>query len=58
VLLRLASFVHDWREQVTSVEVQPLALLVGGAVEIREARVTVGDAFERSLEPTAESTGA
>lgn len=49
VLLRLAAFVHDWRQQVESVTLDPLALLVGGGIEIREACVAVGDAFERNL---------
>ena len=50
VLLRLAAFVHEWRAQVASVEVNPLAVLVGGEIEVREACVTVGDAFTRSLQ--------
>ncbi len=50
VLMRLAAFVHQWRIEVESVEVNPLAILVGGELEIREARVTVGDAFSRSLD--------
>ncbi|MBT8450524.1 MAG: acetate--CoA ligase family protein [Deltaproteobacteria bacterium] len=49
VLMRLAAFVHQWRDQIESVEVNPLAILVGGELEIREACVTVGDAFSRSL---------
>jgi len=49
VLMRLAAFVHQWRDEIESVEVNPLAILVGGQLEIREACVTVGDAFSRSL---------
>jgi hypothetical protein len=49
VLMRLASFVHQWRNEIEAVEVNPLAILVGGELEIREACVTVGDAFSRSL---------
>lgn len=49
VLMRLAAFVHQWRDEIESVEVNPLAILVGGELEIREACVTVGDAFSRSL---------
>jgi hypothetical protein len=49
VLLRAAAFVHDFRAQVDSVTLDPLALLVGGGIEAREACVEVGDAFERSL---------
>jgi hypothetical protein len=50
VLLRLAAFVHDWPDEIESVEICPLALLVGGDVEVREAKVQVTDAFTRSLE--------
>ena len=49
VLMRLAAFVHQWRAEVEAVEVNPLAILVGGELELREACVTVGDAFSRSL---------
>jgi hypothetical protein len=49
VLMRLAAFVHQWRREIESVEVNPLASLVGGQLEVREACVTVGDAFSRSL---------
>ncbi|MEM7436412.1 MAG: acetate--CoA ligase family protein [Myxococcota bacterium] len=49
VLMRLAAFVHQWRNEVDAVEVNPLAILVGGELEIRQACVTVGDAFSRSL---------
>ncbi len=50
VLLRLAAFVDERRDEVERVELNPLALLVGGSVEVREACVSVGDAFLRSLE--------
>lgn len=49
VLMRLAAFAHQWRNEVESVEVNPLAILVGGELEVREACITVGDAFSRSL---------
>ncbi len=49
VLMRLAAFVHQWRDQIEAVEVNPLAILVGGELEVRQACVTVGDAFSRSL---------
>lgn len=49
VLMRMAAFVHQWRTEVELVEVNPLAILVGGQLEVREACVTVGDAFSRSL---------
>ena len=50
VLMRLAAFAHQWRDEIESVEVNPLAILVGGELEIREACITVGDAFSRSLD--------
>ena len=50
VLLRLAAFVHAWRNEVTHVTIDPLAVLLDGQLEIREACVTVGDAFSRELQ--------
>ncbi len=50
VLMRLAAFVHQWRNEIEAVEVNPLAILVGGELEVREACVVVGDAFSRSLD--------
>jgi hypothetical protein len=55
VLLRLAAFVRDRAAEIVSVEIHPLAVLVGGGIEVREACVTVGDAFVRSLESSAAS---
>lgn len=46
---RLAVFVSHHRDAVGSVRVDPLAMLLGGGVEIREACVVVNDLFERSL---------
>jgi hypothetical protein len=57
VLLRLAAFVDAHGREVERVELHPLAVLVGGAVEVREACVTVGDAFLRSLESPARPLG-
>src|SRR4029077_1038355 len=48
-LLRISAFVHDRRDEIESVELRPLALLLDGSVEVREACVAVSDAFERSL---------
>lgn len=48
-LLRVAAFLHDWPAEVSRVRLRPLAVLVDGSVEIREASVLVSDAFERSL---------
>lgn len=50
VLLRLAAFLGEHHNVVERVELHPLGLLVGGAMEIREACVTVSDAFLRGLE--------
>lgn len=50
VLMRLAAFAHQWRDEVESIEVNPLAILVGGELEIREVCISVGDAFSRSLD--------
>ncbi len=52
-LLRLGAFVDDQRETVSAVELDPVALLIDGSLEIREACVTVSDFFERSLEAPA-----
>ncbi len=57
VLLRIGAFVNDWRSQVVAVEIDPLAIVVGGGVEVREACVEVGDAFIRSLDAPADRTG-
>ena len=58
MLLRVSAFVHERREQVESVELRPLALLLDGSVELREACVTVSDAFERSLSIPPASSAA
>lgn len=49
VLVRIAAFVSAHRAEVERVRLQPLALLFGGSVEVREVCVVVGDAFQRSL---------
>lgn len=51
-LLRLAAFINDRVKEVESVELLPLALLVDGGVEVREACVAVSDSFERSINST------
>jgi hypothetical protein len=53
LFLRVARFVVDRRSEITKVEFDPVAVLPGGGVEVREACVTVGDAFVRSLEMPA-----
>ncbi len=59
VLLRLAAFVHEHSVEIEGVELRPLALLLDGSVEVREACVSVSDHFERTLAspPTAASAG-
>lgn len=49
LLVRLASFVHSFRREVARVELHPVALLVGGGAEVREAAIQVTDAFLRDL---------
>jgi hypothetical protein len=49
VLLRTSAFVDDRRAEVDSVELRPLAILLDGSAEVREACIAVSDAFERSL---------
>jgi ATP-grasp domain len=48
--LRAASFVDAFRREVSRVELHPVALLVGGGAEVREAAVQVTDAFVRDME--------
>jgi hypothetical protein len=47
--LRVASFVDAFRGEVARVELHPVALLVGGGAEVREAAVQVTDSFVREL---------
>jgi hypothetical protein len=49
LLGRLYGFVHSFRREVAKVELHPVALLVGGGAEVREAAVQVTDAFLRDL---------
>ncbi|HEY6879223.1 MAG TPA: acetate--CoA ligase family protein [Polyangiales bacterium] len=46
---RVASFVDTYRDEVARLELHPLALLVGGSAEVREAAIEVTDAFVREL---------
>jgi hypothetical protein len=48
LLQRVSAFVNDRRNEVTSVELRPLAILLDGSVEVREACVSVSDWFERN----------
>ncbi|MDD9940749.1 MAG: acetate--CoA ligase family protein [Myxococcales bacterium] len=49
LLLRTTAFALDFRDHVRSIELRPVAVLLDGQVEVREACVTVSDAFARSL---------
>jgi hypothetical protein len=49
-LQRVAAFINDHGEEIVQVELLPVALLVGGGIEVREACITVGEAFQRSME--------
>ena len=49
VVLRTSAFLADFTDEVAAVELRPVAVLVGGDLEVREARVDVTDAFERAL---------
>jgi hypothetical protein len=58
VLLRLAALLAHHADALASVELRPLALLLGGNVEVREACVTVGDVFARRLDGPGERGAA
>ena len=49
IFSRVASFVDTHRDEVERVELHPVALLVGGGAEVREAAIQVTDAFVRAL---------
>lgn len=53
VLLRAAAFATAHAREVALVELRPVAVLTGGGVEVREACVTVNDAFEQSYQRSA-----
>lgn len=46
---RIATFVDTYRAEVARLELHPMALLVGGGAEIREAAIEVTDAFVREM---------
>lgn len=58
VLVRLAVFADDHRHEVEEIKLQPIACLVGGGLEIREACIAVSDAFQRSFEAPANSSAS
>jgi hypothetical protein len=45
----VAAFVDSYRAEVERLELHPVALLVGGGAEVREAAIEVTDAFMREL---------
>jgi hypothetical protein len=47
--VRTATFAHAFRTEVLRVELHPVALLVGGGAEVREAAIEVTDSFLREL---------
>jgi hypothetical protein len=49
LLTALACFVDTFREEVERVDLNPVAVLVGGGAEVREAAVHVTDAYVREL---------
>lgn len=49
-LLRAAAFVTAHAREVASVELRPITVLTGGGVEVREACVTINDAFEQTYQ--------
>jgi hypothetical protein len=53
VLLRLAAMLDVHGDEIASIELRPLALLLGGNVEVREACITVGDVFVRRMDGTS-----
>jgi hypothetical protein len=48
VLQRVAAFLNDRRREIESVELRPLAVLLDGSAEVREACVTVSNWFEQN----------
>jgi hypothetical protein len=53
LLVRLGSFVDAFRREVARVELHPVALLVGGGAEIREAAVQITEAFVQDMDLAA-----
>ncbi|MCB9667411.1 MAG: acetate--CoA ligase family protein [Myxococcales bacterium] len=46
---RIGNLIDEHRTEIASVEINPLAILLDGTVEIREACVTVSDTYDRAL---------
>jgi hypothetical protein len=49
ILFRLAALARDFPDEIGEIELPRLAVLPGGELEIREARIEIGDAFSRQL---------
>jgi len=49
LLTQLGSFVDAFRDEVERVDLNPVAILVGGGAEVREAAIHVTDAYVRAL---------
>jgi len=50
LLVRVAAFLDRSARSVTQLELRPVAMLPTGRCEVREACVTVGDAYQRQLD--------
>ena len=46
---QIGAFVRDFSQEVDRVDLHPVALLVGGGMEVREAAIQVTDVFSRGL---------
>jgi hypothetical protein len=49
ILFRLAAIARDFPVEILAIELPRLAVLPGGDLEIREAKIEIGDAFTRQL---------
>lgn len=51
VLLQLSQLAQDRAKEVSAIQIEPLALLVNGGLEAREACISINDAFVQTLSP-------
>jgi hypothetical protein len=49
ILFRLAALARDFPAEIVEIELPRLAVIPGGDLEIREAKIEIGDAFTRQL---------
>ncbi len=49
IFAKIGTFVRDFAAEVERVDLHPVALLVGGGAEVREAAIQVTDVFSRGL---------